>query len=250
MREGVVGRTTLEAWLSEWLDRVAERSSPLELEASVPQAALAAGRAIAFQIERGELWPRDRSEFRGHCERILRVHVALVDLAGICKAGTESAFPCREPWLNADAWHNTYVALAARISDGRVDIERPLGPLAKLTAYRFFLSERRRMRRLSALTEEQLHRVSLGDESPPEERAEAARRARALREAIESLRVEGRLSEAEVGMLWRRYVEEWRSPEVAAAAGLTADNVRQICTRRCALLRLALAGQDLEEAAA
>jgi DNA-directed RNA polymerase specialized sigma24 family protein len=173
------------------------------------------------------------------------VQRGLGELAEVCERGRKSGWPSRDPWRNGEAWQNTYVALATRILDGRVDVDRPLGPLARLAARRFFLSERRGQQRLTELTDTQLHRFHLGEERTLEEEAESARRGDALRVALIDQLDAGNLSEADLAILTRRYVDEWGAAEVADAMGLGIANVRQICTRRCQLLREALAAQGL-----
>jgi DNA-directed RNA polymerase specialized sigma24 family protein len=211
-------------------------------------AALAARDAIAIEIERGVLEPAEVTEFEAHCDRVLRIHLALLELAQICRRGSESGWPSAHLAANADAWQSTYERLAIRISDGRVEIDRPLLPLARVTAYRLMLSERRQQARLLTLTDLQLHRFNLGEEAPPDELAESARRAAMLRESLERQRRSGQLTELDQKILQRRYASEWSSPEVGEAVGTTAANVRQLCKRRCALLRADLDGLELEEA--
>jgi len=215
-----------------------------------PRLLQAATAAIADQIEGGVVEATAEAAFRAYCNRTLDIHASLIELAQICKQGGQSGWPSAEEATNADAWQNTYEKLAARISDGRVDADRPLKPLARLTAKRLFLSDLRRQRRLSALSATQLHRFNLGEETPPEERAERARGGAALRAGCKRLQAEGRLSGEEAEILRRRYVEEWSSGEVAAAMDTTAANVRQVCARRRGLIRAELSGQDLEESAA
>jgi DNA-directed RNA polymerase specialized sigma24 family protein len=151
---------------------------------------------------------------------------------------------------NADAWQSTYEKLAMRISDGRVDTSRPLKPLAQLTARRIFLSEHRRQQRFSALTDLQLHRFNLGDSVAPEEQVEGRRKRHLLRTVVTHLMTEGRLTETDLEVLDRRYVKDRNSEEVATAMRLSAQNVRQLCSRRGALLRTNLAGLEIEEEAA
>jgi DNA-directed RNA polymerase specialized sigma24 family protein len=243
-------KTALLTWLADWRRKVSRRARFLQRASVEFRALLAAASAIEDQICRDEVGVATTVEFQDHCEPVLRIHIALIDLARICKKGSESKRPSGKPWLNADAWQNTYVTLADRISDGRVDIGRPLEPLAQITARRFFLTDCRRLARFSALTETQLHRFNLGEEALPEEQVEAARSGEMLHAGVARLRAEGRLSDAEVEILTRRYVGGWSSGEVATAAGLAAENVRQVCSRRCGLLRATLAGQGLEEAIA
>lgn len=173
--------------------------------------------------------------------------LALVELAQICKHGSESRWPSAHPSTNADAWQNTYEKLARRISDGRVDVSRPLVPLARLTARRFLLSEYRLQQRFSALNDLQLHRFNLGDGIQPEEQVEIHRRRDLFRTGAAGLMAEGRLSNTDLEILDGRYAKERSSEEVASAVGVSAQNVRQICTRRRALLRTKLAGLELEE---
>lgn len=184
-------------------------------------------------------------EVSSYCADAPRINRALVDLARICKAGSESGRPSGKPWLDADAWQNAYVSIAARISEGKVDIERPLEPLARVAAFRHFLSDHRRQGRFFSLSEVQHHRYYAGESSAPEDGAEAARRVELLRAAVRRLRMAGALSDTELKILWRRYVEEWTSVEVGAAAGLAPENVRQLCARRCGVLAKDLAGQEL-----
>jgi DNA-directed RNA polymerase specialized sigma24 family protein len=215
---------------------------------AIGRTAVAASRdAIEDQIERGKLTPAEIADFRAHCEMVLRIHLALLELAQICRQGSESRWPSRHQATNADAWQNTYEKLAARISDGRVDIDRPLLPLARITAYRLMLSERRKQADFLALTDIHLHRFNLGEEVQPEESAESSRRAAALQEAFARLRREGRLKGGEEEMLRRRYVAGQTSAEVATSMGTTAPNIRQLCARRCSLLRGELGGQEFEE---
>lgn len=186
-----------------------------------------------------------RGDGRGGAAPGSAVERGLGELAEVCERGQRSGWPSRDPWRNGEAWQNTYVALAARILDGRVDVERPLGPLARLAAKRFFLSERRGQQRLSELTEADLHRFHLGEERTLEEEAESSRRGDALRVALIAQLDAGNLSEADLTVLTRRYVDEWGAAEVADAMGLGIANVRQICSRRCQLLRTALTQQGL-----
>lgn len=174
----------------------------------------------------------------------------LRELAEVCERGRSSGWPSRDPWQNSDAWQSTYVALATRIIDGRVDVDRVLGPLARLAAWRFFLSERRRQQRVTELTDAQLHRFHLGEERTLEEEAESARRGDALRVALLGQLDAGNLSEADLAILARRYVDDWGATEVADAMGLSIANVRQICSRRCLLLREVLTKQGLSIATA
>lgn len=161
----------------------------------------------------------------------------LRELAEVCDRGRSSGWPSRDHWQNSEAWQNAYVALATRIVDGRVDVDRPLAALARLTAWRLLASERRRQRRVMQLTEAQLHRFHLGEERTPEEETESACRGDALRAALLAQVGMGNLSDVDLTILIRRYVDEWGTAEVAAATGLTPANVRKICSRRCHLLR-------------
>lgn len=170
---------------------------------------------------------------------------ALADLARICEQERRSAWPSIDPWRNADAWQDAYIALATRIQDGRVDIDRPLGPLARKTARNFFLSECRRQRRFSSLSDVQLQRY-LGEGPSLEEQAEASRRGDALRVTMLRLCADGELDARDVGVLIGRYAEERPAAEVGASLGIGTANVRQLCARRCKLLREALRRQGLE----
>jgi DNA-directed RNA polymerase specialized sigma24 family protein len=242
LRQGDPLQERLAAWYADRAQTVAIGCGTIGRT-----AALAARDAITDQIERGVLGPAEVAEFEAYCEQVLRIHLALLELAQICRRGSESSWPSAHPAANADAWQSTYERLAIRISDGRVDVDRPLLPLARVTAYRLMLSERLQQARLLKLTDLQLHRFNLGEEAPPEEVAESARRAAMLRESFARLRRSGQLSELDQKILQRRYASEWNSPEVAAAVGATAANVRQLCKRRCALLRADLGGLELEE---
>jgi RNA polymerase sigma factor (sigma-70 family) len=173
-----------------------------------------------------------------------------MDLADICDAGSKSGWPSSKPWINSDAWQNTYLALSVRIADGRIDIGRPLHGLAYRTARNLFLSERRRERRLSAITEEQVDRYGAAEERSPEELAEASRRGDVLRGNLTRLAATGRLSETDLLILTRRYIDEWSAKEVGGATGIAVDNVRQICARRCRLLRSELSDLGLDGEAA
>lgn len=227
----------------------ADRAQTAEVERGAigRTAALAARDAIADRIDRGVLKPAEVAELEAHCEQVLRIHLALLELAQICKQGGESNWPAAHSATNADTWQSTYERLAIRISDGRVDIDRPLLPLARVTAHRLMLREHRQQARLLTLTDLQLHRFHLGEEAPPEEIAESARRAAMLRESFARLRRGGQLTRLDQKILQRRYAGEWSSPEVASAVGTTAANVRQLCKRRCALLRADLSDLELEE---
>jgi DNA-directed RNA polymerase specialized sigma24 family protein len=151
--------------------------------------------------------------------------------------------------MNSDAWQNTYMTLAARIAEGAVDVERPLRGLAHTTARNFFLSERRRDRRLIAIADEQVERYGAGAVRSTEELAEAARRGEVLRGHLVRLAAAGKLTPSDLIILTRRYVDGWSAAEVAEAMGLGVDNVRQICARRRRLLRTELAGLGLDEGA-
>ena len=190
-----------------------------------------------------------RVELEARCEEVLVVHGALIELARICRQGSESSWPSPRRSTNGDVWQSTYEKLAIRISDGRVDIARPLRPLALTTARRLLLSEYRRRERLCTLGDTQIHRFDIGQAVQPEEQAEASRKRAVVRARLVQLRREGRLSLEDLAVLEDRYVRERSSAEVASAIGTTPENVRQICTRRRALLRTALAGLELEEAA-
>jgi DNA-directed RNA polymerase specialized sigma24 family protein len=179
-----------------------------------------------------------------------RIDQALLDLAEICERGRKSGRPSANPWLNGDAWQNAYLALAARIPSGAIDIDRPLDGLAYTTARNFFLSECRRLRRFSELSDEHVHRLDTSEERAPEEWAEASRQGEVLRGGVTALFAAGRLSRVDLAILIGRYVDEWSSKEVADVAGISVDNVRQICARRCRLLRGELAGRGLDEAIA
>jgi len=209
----------------------------------------AAARTVLEQIGRGEIPATGPREFEDHCQRVLAAQIALTELAETCRHGSESSWPSPHRSRNADIWQSTYEKLAVRIADGRVDIDRPLKPLARLTARRLLLSEHRRQRRFSRLNELQLHRFNLGDGLPPEDYVERGRRREAFRLATARLVAEGRLGEVDLEILQARYVGERSSDEVAGAFGVSAENVRQICARRRALLRAELSGLDLEEAA-
>lgn len=174
----------------------------------------------------------------------------LRELAEICERGRKSGWPSRDPWQNGEAWQNTYVALATRILDGRVGVDRPLGPLARLVARRFLLTEWRFQQRVTELTDAQLHRFNLGEGCTLEEEAESARRGDVLRTALLEQLAAGNLSRTDLAILTRRYVDDWGASEVADMAGLSIANVRQICSRRCVLLREVLAGQGLAPASA
>ena len=174
---------------------------------------------------------------RGDAALPTRIRRGLRELAEVCDVGGSSGWPSRDPWHNSEAWQNTYVTLAVRIIDGRVDVDRPLGPLARLAAWRFMISERRRQRRVTQLTDLQLHRFHLGEEQTPEEEAEGSRRGNMLRVALLKQIDAGSLSEVDLTILIRRYVDEWGAAEVADAMGISPANVRKICSRRCSLLR-------------
>jgi RNA polymerase sigma factor (sigma-70 family) len=174
---------------------------------------------------------------------------ALIELAAICDAGSRSSWPSSKQWVNSEAWQNTYMALSTRIAKGTIEVDRPLRGLAYKTARNFFLSERRRERRLSAIGDEQVERHGAGEVRSPDELAEAERRGEVLRSNLVKLAIAGKVSESDLFILARRYVDEWSASEVAGATGLAADNVRQICARRCRLLRQELAGMGLEETA-
>jgi RNA polymerase sigma factor (sigma-70 family) len=176
-------------------------------------------------------------EVRGDAVLPARIERGLRELAEVCDIGGSSGWPSRDPWHNREAWQNTYVALATRIMDGRVDVDRPLGPLARLAAWRFMISERRRQQRVTQLTDLQLHRFHLGDERTPEEEAEGSRRGDMLRLVLLNQLDAGSLSEADLMILIRRYVDEWGASEVAEAMGISPANVRKICSRRRLLLR-------------
>lgn len=165
------------------------------------------------------------------------VRRGLCELAEVCDRGLSSGWPSRDHWQNGEVWQNTYVVLSTRILDGRVSVDRPLAPLARLTAWRLLASERRRQRRVTQLTEVQLHRFHVGEERTPEEEAESARQRDALRVALLTQLGRGNLSEVDLTILIRRYVDEWGAAEVAAATGLSTANVRKICSRRCHLLK-------------
>lgn len=152
--------------------------------------------------------------------------------------------------MNSDAWQNAYIALSSGIAEGTIDVERPLRGLAYVTARNFFLSEKRRDRRLVAIADEQVERYGVGVGRSPEEMAEATRRGEVLRGNLVRLAAAEKLSPTDLVILTRRYVDGWSVAEVAEATGLTIDNVRQICTRRRRLLRDELAGLGLDEAAA
>jgi hypothetical protein len=211
------------------------------------RALYAAHQAILDQVESGALTTVVARDFEAHCKQILEVHVALVELARICKRGSESRWPSVHQATNADAWQNTYEKLAMRISDGRVDLSRPLISLARVTARRFFLSEHRRQQRLSTLSELQLHRFKLGEGVAPEEEVETRRKRKLLRLGVSRLTAEGKLRGTDLEILDRRYVKDQSSQAVASSMGVSAQNVRQICTRRCTLLRGHLAGLGLED---
>ncbi len=183
------------------------------------------------------------------CDRSPTTRTGIAELARICEQGGKSTWPSRDPWQNSDAWQNAYLALAAHIADGKVDLDRPLRPLARTTARRFFLTDCRQRGRLSELTDAQLHRFHLGEETSLEDHVEASRRGDALRTAMLGLVGEGSLSEADLAILTRRYVDEWSAKEVAGTMGLGVANVRQICARRRQVLRQALAEQGLARAA-
>jgi len=221
----------------------------MEAGPAEPKPVYAAAAAIAAQIEGDELRARDRGAFEAECERVLAIQRALIDLASICEEGRRSGMPSSKPWLNDEAWQNAYVALAARISDGRVDIERPLGGLAFTTARNFFRTEHRRQRRFAELSDEQLWRLAASEERPVEDAAEASRRGEVLRRQLARLVGSGKLNEADLTILRRRYVDEWSASEVAGSARLRVDNVRQICARRCRLLRRELGGRGIEDVA-
>gem|GEM_PF-4195712 len=176
-----------------------------------------------------------------------RVRSALDELARICSEGSRSGRLSNRAWMNHDAWQNAYLALAPRIAAGRVDLDRPLRGLAYVTARNFYISECRREGRCSRLTEDRVHRYNAGEERLPEEQAEASRRGAVLRECMVELAGRGKLSETDVAILVRRYVDEWSVSEVARSVRLTADNVRQISLRRRQLLRKELEGRELEE---
>jgi len=214
------------------------------------RALYAAGEALRDQIQRGEVAAVEPDEFQAHCGRVLEVHVALIDLAWICKRGSESSWPSLDRAANADAWQSAYEKLAIRISDGRVDITRPLKPLARLTARRFLLSEYRRQQRFLALNEIQLHRFNLGEATAPEEQVEIIRKRDLVRSGLTRLQAEEKLSKTDLAVLDGRYVKEKSSAEVASALGVSSQSVRQICSRRCTLLRAELGGLGLEEEAA
>ena len=161
----------------------------------------------------------------------------LRELAEVCDTGRSSGWPSRDPWRNSEAWQNTYVALATRIIDGRVDVDRPLSPLARLSAWRFMINEQRRQQRVVQLTEPQQHRFHLGEERTLEEMAEDSRRNDVLRLALLRQIDAGKLSDVDMTILIRRYVDEWGASEVAEAMGISPANVRKICSRRCLMLR-------------
>ncbi len=165
------------------------------------------------------------------------VRQGLCELAEVCDRGLGSGWPSRDHWQNGEVWQNTYVALSTRILDGRVDVDRPLAALARLTAWRLLVSERRRQRRVTHLTDVQLHRFHMGEERTPEEEVESASRGEALQVALLTQLGQGNLSDVDLTVLIRRYVDEWEAAEVAAATGLSPANVRKICSRRCHLLR-------------
>lgn len=236
--------------LSAWHRKVGRRRTYLGFTSLPYRALSAAHSAIREQIGEGEIATAEMVAFERHSENVLRIHIALLELAEICKQGSDSSWPSPNRAANADAWQNTYEKLAIRISDERVDVSRPLKPLARVTARRFMLTEYRRQGRTSALDEHQLHRFNLGSELPPEEEVEAARRRAALRASLARALSNGRLSADELAILDGRYVKGWTSGEIAAAAGMTPDNVRQLCARRCGVLRRDLAGQELEQRAA
>lgn len=182
-----------------------------------------------------------------HCDHARRVRRALLELAEICDAGSKSDRQSGMPWVSSDAWQNTYLTLSARIAEGRVDVDRPLRGLAYVTARNFFISEKRRDRRLVAIADEQVERFGVGAERSPEEQADAARRGEVLRGHLVRLATAGKLSPSDLVILTRRYVDGWSAAEVAEAMGLGIDNVRQICARRRRLLRAELSGLGLDE---
>jgi DNA-directed RNA polymerase specialized sigma24 family protein len=237
-------------WLTQWQEQAAVRQVPhIEVSRHESRTIYAVTTAVADQIEKDELAEHgaDRASFFAHCDALLRKHCALIELAQICEEGRLSGRPSSKPWLNNDAWQNTYLALAARIADGRVDIGRPLHGLAYTTARHFFLSECRRLRRFAELNEEHVQRFNAGDERTPAELASASRRGELLRGNLVRLTQTGKLSERDLVILTQRYVEERGASAVAGAVGIGADNVRQICARRCRLLREELAGQGIED---
>jgi DNA-directed RNA polymerase specialized sigma subunit len=71
-----------------------------------------------------------------------------------------------------------------------------------------------------------------------------------LRREIGALLRDGTLAKPELEILTARYVREMTSQEVAAEMEITPANVRQLCRRRCYLLRHRLSGLDLEDALA
>lgn len=184
---------------------------------------------------RGDRAARESAALPADVKRGLR------ELAEVCDRGRSSGWPSRDHWQNGEVWQSAYVALATRILDGRVDVDRPLAALARLTAWRLLVSERRRQKRVMQLTEVQLHRFHVGEERSLEEHAESVSRGDALRIALLSQLGQGNLTEVDLTILIRRYVDEWGAAEVASATGLSPANVRKICSRRCDLLRQELA---------
>jgi DNA-directed RNA polymerase specialized sigma24 family protein len=177
------------------------------------------------------------------------VRRVLLELATICDAGRKSDRRSGTPWANSDAWQNTYLTLSARIADGRVDVDRPIRGLAYVTARNFFISEKRRDRRLIAIGDVQHEHFGAGSERSPEDLAEARRRGEVLRGHLVRLAAAGKLSPTDLLILIRRYVDGWSAAEVAEATGLGVDNVRQICARRRRLLRAELSDLGLGEVA-
>lgn len=172
---------------------------------------------------------------------------ATAELVTVCCREARSGWPARDRWRNEDVWHETFLRLVQRIEDRRVAVDRPLQPLARKTAYRLFLREEERRRRLLRLTDTQLHRFRQSEEFLPDDEAEAGRRGVVLREALVRLCGEDQLDERDVLILTLRYIEGWSAEEVAQRLTISAAGVRKICSRKLKMLRGELAGEGMTD---